>query len=548
MAFNVGDTAGDYQVIGILGAGGMGQVYKARNAASDRVEAMKVLLPDLANQPELADRFTQEIKLLAGLNHPNIAAPHTAVRQGNQLLMVMEFVEGRTLEDRLKEGPLPVGEAVGYVRQALSALAYAHEHGVVHRDIKPSNLMVTAGGEVKLLDFGIAKAAADGRVTTAGTTPGSCYYMSPEQVKGSAEPDGRSDVYSMGVLLYELVTGTRPFQGDSESSIMAAHLERQPVPPIQVEPGLPAVLNEIILAAIEKDAANRFQSAKAFRAALENVPQAQVGGAGMRPALAPDPPQPAEPPAVTAAPAPAAPQPPQPAPVAAAAAAAPRRSGHRGLWMALGAVAAIAVLAVAAIQLPRWYRARAGNTAPAAPQAVAAPSAPESVPAQAPAEPAPAAAPEPTPPAASTAQPAAAPAAPGRPAAREARRSASPSRQMNQEPPPPPPVEQPPAQQAAPAAPAAPAVDTAGLEEARDRLNKLAPRANALRSTLQNLEQQQRSQGLGLRVDMATSWKRMEGALDDAEAALKAGDPGKAKSKLDQAGREADKLDKFLGH
>src|SRR5205085_7328788 len=164
MTLQIGSTVGDYQIVDILGAGGMGQVYKVRNVISDRVEAMKVLLPDLANQPDLADRFLREIKVQASLEHPNIAALHTAVRVDNQLLMLMEFVEGTTLEQKLKEGPLPVGEAVDYMRQVLSALEYAHQHGVIHRDLKPANMMLTPSGTVKLMDFGIAKASTDRRL------------------------------------------------------------------------------------------------------------------------------------------------------------------------------------------------------------------------------------------------------------------------------------------------------------------------------------------------------------------------------------------------
>src|SRR6266571_1844815 len=146
MSFEIGSTAGDYQVVAILGAGGMGQVYKVRNVISDRVEAMKVLLPDLVNSPDLADRFLREIKVQASLEHPNIAALHTAIRVENQLLMLMEFVEGTTLEQKLKAGPLPVAEAVDYMRQVLSALEYAHGHGVIHRDLKPANMMLTPSG------------------------------------------------------------------------------------------------------------------------------------------------------------------------------------------------------------------------------------------------------------------------------------------------------------------------------------------------------------------------------------------------------------------
>ena len=284
MNSNIGDRIGDYEIVGMLGAGGMGKVYKVRNVISDRVEAMKVLLPDLANVPELADRFMREIKVLAGLEHPNIAALRTAQRIDNQLVMVMELVEGVTLQDRLEQGRLPVPEALEYIAQVLSALSYAHARGVIHRDIKPANMMVTAGGAVKLMDFGIAKAAGDRKLTMTGTTMGSLYYMSPEQIKGAASWIARSDLYSFGVSLYELVTGARPFHGDSDFSIMSAHLESEPVPPIDVDPQLPAALNEIILLSIAKDPAKRFQSADAFRSALGSV----SGGAPVpAPAAAP---------------------------------------------------------------------------------------------------------------------------------------------------------------------------------------------------------------------------------------------------------------------
>ena len=363
MNFEIGSTVGDYQVVGILGAGGMGKVYKVRNVISDRIEAMKVLLPDLANEPELADRFLREIKVQASLKHPNIAALHTALRVENQLLMLMEFVEGETLEDKLKPGPLPTGPAVDYISQALSALEYAHAHGVIHRDIKPANMILTAAGVVKLMDFGIAKAAADRKLTMTGTTMGSLYYMSPEQIQGSASLDARSDLYSVGVTLYELVTGKRPFDGDSQFSIMSAHLQSTPTPPIALDPKLPQALNDIILLSVAKDAAQRFQTAGAFRNALSNVAPA----------------------AAKAAPVAAAPQPKDfhliepTAPV--------KPGSRRGLWMALGAVAVIAVL-IAVVQFGPWTHAAPKSIPPAVqPEVVAAPvSAPSPAPATPPVE------------------------------------------------------------------------------------------------------------------------------------------------------------------
>src|SRR5262245_52578183 len=164
MNLQIGSTVGDYQIVGMLGAGGMGKVFKVRNVISDRIEAMKVLLPDLVSDQELADRFMREIKVQASLEHPNIAALHTALRIDNQLLMLMEFVDGETLEHKLKHGPLPAAQAVEYAMQVLSALDYAHTRGVIHRYIKPANMMPTPAGVIKLMDFGIAKAAADRRL------------------------------------------------------------------------------------------------------------------------------------------------------------------------------------------------------------------------------------------------------------------------------------------------------------------------------------------------------------------------------------------------
>src|SRR5579872_4648419 len=271
MELEIGSTVGDYQVISVLGAGGMGKVYKVRNVISDRFEAMKVLLADLEHAPDLADRFMREIKLHASLDHPNIAALRTAVRVENQLLMVMEMVDGITLQQKLQQGPLPPPTAVDYVMQVLSALEYAHDRSVVHRDVKPANMMLTSTGVVKLLDFGIAKATSDHALTMTGTTLGSLYYMSPEQIQGAATLDGRTDLYSAGVLHDKMTTGKKPFDGDSQFAIMSAHLEKNPPPPVEVDPRLPRELSDVILMSVARNADARFQSAAAFRNALGSV-------------------------------------------------------------------------------------------------------------------------------------------------------------------------------------------------------------------------------------------------------------------------------------
>lgn len=336
MNLKTGDRIGDYGILGVLGAGGMGSVFKARNVISDRVEALKVLLPNLAEHQDLKDRFLREIKTSASLEHPNIAALRTAFQSGDMLLMVMEFVEGQTLDARLKSGPMPIDEAVRYTAQVLDALEYAHSRGVVHRDIKPANVMITAKGTAKLLDFGIAKASTDKQLTMTGTTLGSLYYMSPEQIRGE-HVDARADLYSLGITLYELITGKRPFGGDSGYAIMAEHLQKQPIPPVELDSRVPQALNAVILRSLAKNACDRFQDAGEFRAALRNVafgpsstqpsmqdatmPRSAVpapDAAGTLPKAAPMPPAFGQPPVPSA-----------PAPQFAAASPAPQRPPHQ---------------------------------------------------------------------------------------------------------------------------------------------------------------------------------------------------------------------------
>ncbi|MGH9431418.1 MAG: serine/threonine-protein kinase [Terriglobia bacterium] len=267
LSFGAGSTIGDYQIIEVLGLGGMGKVFKVRNVISDRVEAMKVLLPNAGEIQELGDRFLREIKVVASLEHPNIASLRTALRVNDQLLMIMEYVEGASLDAKLRAGKMEMGQAAGYMCQVLSALSCAHRQGVIHRDVKPSNILINAHDAVKLTDFGIASKAGDPRLTATGMALGSLYYMSPEQIR-ALPLDARSDLYSVGVTLYEMVTGRRPIQGDSFYAIMKAHLEYRPPAPIQLSPQVSPELSRIIEKSLEKAPEHRFQAAEEFRAAL----------------------------------------------------------------------------------------------------------------------------------------------------------------------------------------------------------------------------------------------------------------------------------------
>jgi serine/threonine protein kinase len=271
LGFEVGQRVADYEIVSLLGVGGMSRVYRVRNVISHRIEAMKVLLADLNAEPDLAARFASEIRTLAALDHPNIAQLHTALQIGNELVMMMEFVDGFTLQQLSKQEPLPVEKVVDYMHQVLAALSFAHNRGVVHRDIKPANIMVTPQGTAKLTDFGIAKSKREDELTRPGTTVGSLYYMSPEQAQGGRPIDRRSDIYSLGITMYELLAGRRPFEDESAYVILHSQLTAEPRPPIEVNPLISKPMSDLILKALEKDPAQRFQNAAAFSEALEQV-------------------------------------------------------------------------------------------------------------------------------------------------------------------------------------------------------------------------------------------------------------------------------------
>ena len=598
MSEEVGKHVGDYEILAVLGAGGMGKVYKVRNMISDRVEAMKVLLPDLAGRQELASRFLREIKILAALNHPNIAALRTALTLDNQLVMIREYVEGRTLAACVEQGPIPAVEALDYISQVLDALSYAHGQKVIHRDIKPSNMMLTPQGVVKLMDFGIARSGRDPALTTTGTTMGSLYYMSPEQVRGEVV-DYRSDVYSVGVSLYEMVTGQRPFQSDSDVAIMAAHLQQMPKAPIELRPGLPKALSDVIMTAMAKNPAQRFQSADAFRAALKTVstsedfakpaaPQ-EVRTASMHPVestLASSYcfPAPVEASPVVPALAPT-PAPPQAQPLPSVLGLSPPPSRHRGLYMGLGALIVVAVLVAAGLYLPRRSEvsaeAKAGSVVkteasdlPSASSGVSSVTkdsidtmqtnsgSASAVGADAGASTLSAATtPGPTKPKLSVREAAGTDSNASRTDRTAAKAGLPHSRQKGEVVPA---GEKDTLSVSAASGPAAamghdsnstPSVagaqaqsdNSKELEEIERQMDQLASRAGAVHDSLENLRRQQAAQGLGLRGDIASTQERMNTYLGKAQAAMRKEDLRASKKYMELAEPEIEKLEKFLG-
>ena len=268
MAFEPGQRIGDYEIVTRLGAGGLGVVYEVRHLISQRREAMKILLPDQSGTPEMVERFRREVQTLATLSHPGIAQLHTAFYYENQLAMVMELIHGETLRDRQLKAPITLPEALGYVAQVLDALVYAHRLGVVHRDIKPSNIMITGGGVVKLLDFGIALTGQGSELTQSGYLLGSINYMSPEQISGS-KASASSDLYSVGVTLYELLTGVLPITGANNYEIMMGHVHKVPAPPHAIAAMVPMGVSQAVMRALAKEPAQRFATADEFLAALQ---------------------------------------------------------------------------------------------------------------------------------------------------------------------------------------------------------------------------------------------------------------------------------------
>jgi serine/threonine protein kinase len=258
----------------MINSGGIGCVYRARFDSSGRMDAIWVLQPNLSDNEQLLRLCRDGIQIQAALHHPNIAEVYTPLTVGVRPGMITEYVEGFSVEALLKKAPIPASVAIPAAVQVLQALSYIHARGVIHRNLKPGTLLLNVSGKVKLLGFHVAyqrgiSAPPDGRII------GSVEYMPPEQIHGQ-ESDARSDIYSLGITLYQMVTGRLPFTGNSDFSIMQAHLRDTPPPPIDIAPVVPQRLNDVIVTAISRDPQARFASADAMRNAL--APAAAAAG------------------------------------------------------------------------------------------------------------------------------------------------------------------------------------------------------------------------------------------------------------------------------
>lgn len=260
-----------YHLTEEIGSGGMAIVYKGHDALLDRTVTVKILREQFSSDEAFIERFRKEAKAVARLSHPNIVSIYDVGQEGGYYYLVMEFVPGWNLKDLIKQrAPLPVGEAVGLMVQLLDGLEHAHNNGIIHRDIKAQNVLVTPAGRVKITDFGLARAATEATVTFQGSIIGSVHYLAPEQAKGEvASP--QSDLYAVSVVLYEMLTGKLPFQGETPVSVAMQHLQSEPVPPREYNQSLSPGLEDVVLKGLAKLPQDRFKTAESMRQELEKV-------------------------------------------------------------------------------------------------------------------------------------------------------------------------------------------------------------------------------------------------------------------------------------
>jgi serine/threonine protein kinase len=294
MAILPGKRLGPYEILSAIGAGGMGEVYKARDTRLDRTVAIKILPEHLADRPELRERFEREAKAIAGLNHPHICTLYDVGHENRAEFLVMEYLEGETLAQRLAKGALPVQQTLQYAIEIADALDKAHHKGITHRDLKPGNIMLTKTG-TKLLDFGLAKLTQGAApvtpesqmptmkdaITAQGMILGTLQYMAPEQVEGKLDQiDARTDIFAFGVLAYEMTTGRKAFEGKTQASLIAKILEVDPPPISKLQPMTPPAFDRLVKVCLAKEPDDRWQTASDLRRELEWIWQGEADADG----------------------------------------------------------------------------------------------------------------------------------------------------------------------------------------------------------------------------------------------------------------------------
>jgi serine/threonine-protein kinase len=294
MGFEIGKTVAGYEIVELLGSSPAGIAYKVKNVFSQRFEILKILPKEISGSEEQVVRFLREIKVHARLVHPNIVTFYNAREIEGQLVMTTEFVPGTTVAQRLEAGPINWQDATRYCCRALLALEYAHANGIIHRGLTASCLVITPEGIVRLGGFGMAKVVSDPQLTAVGTVVGALRYISPEQVKG-LDLDARCDIYSLGVVMYEMLTGRLPFEGKGQFEIMLAHVNTPPQHPSEVNAHVPRALGDLALIALAKEPDKRFQNAREFRVALEETTGEQDASPAVAAAFAPSQPEPLQP-------------------------------------------------------------------------------------------------------------------------------------------------------------------------------------------------------------------------------------------------------------
>ena len=558
----IGKQIANYRILEKLGEGGMGAVFKGVDINLDRPVAIKMLKADLANNPGLVERFRTEAKTQANLNHVNLATLYAFLVDQGTAFMVMEFVEGETFEQIIRNrGPLPPEQAVPWFKQALLGMGAAHRMGIVHRDIKPSNLMLNSKGIVKVMDFGIAKVVGTLGLTRTGMQPGTPAYMAPEQIQNRAI-DVRTDIYALGITLYQMLSGQVPFSSGSDFDIMNEHVAVPPPPLTRMFPYAPVQYQNVVMKALEKDPDKRYQTVEEFGAALEHpesIP-APFGATPVSPdvtrtviatavpssseATAQAPVAPSRIAATTPASIPVSPV------VAGPPVAGKNRWNSRYTIAAGGVGAAMILLAILVFaRKPAVVGVSQGNApSPGSLNSLLVQPKAEVI--------------------LNDGSPLPNPGSPGGPSTISQVQSEStsnkgetrgasaqpspPSRHSNISeketpfvPPAPEPLPDVNAPKDVPSATAG--MSPAEVEELENRIDQLSTRVAAINNSLDHLQRQQAAAGYGLRGDMAAAQANMQMNLSKAQNAMERGDAAKAKKYADLAAASAETLEHFLG-